>query len=122
MLTSEFQNKTALPTVCSCGKKGFVLVDDVMEDGQTTCGYCQKKIFQINCKKCESGFSFPESVFDPNRAEWKCEWCHKMSEIPQEIKGRNFKFYFPNEIPSEMTETILSQAIRFIKNKLMGKK
>jgi len=78
--SSQESGKDALEVSCSCGVSGQVLVADV-SDYKTVCPACGKVILGVSCKKCQSGFAFPEDSgeIDAANSQWKCQVCGEVN-------------------------------------------
>ena len=101
-----FLNKEMLESVCDCGETGYVFIGDFTRCYYTFCRRCNKKIYHLSCKKCESGFAYPSSrlkLLNPTKGWWQCEICKFMNSFnPQEcefVKSFNY-----SEIPKEIKE------------------
>lgn len=100
---NEFINKEMLQIVCSCDKVAYIFVDNLIKPYITICRKCGKKIYQVTCSKCKSGFAFPEDAKSLHISEawWKCETCGEKNNFsPKEYEV--IKNYYKNEIPEEV--------------------
>lgn len=97
--------KDMLQVECHCRQTGYVFVD-LKQEYVTTCRKCQKRIYGLNCPKCESGFAVPEDDKLINRQEgtWKCEVCRQVNQLSPEGSFQNARNYLWEEIPKEIKQ------------------
>jgi hypothetical protein len=108
-MTEINKEKDYLGVDCKCGNSGYISVK-LMEERYTICPKCRVKHFYVTCKKCESGYIFPDTEKkEINLVEnwWYCSFCRKKwpvefnalpytnwvdkSEIPEEVLNEGTK-------------------------------
>ena len=82
---------------CSCGWLGYMFVDDIVSCFWGKCKKCGKKIYQVACIKCETGFCLTEDKII--NQSWKCESCKEINLISVE---KETEIFAKDELPPEV--------------------
>jgi len=97
-----------LDVFCSCGWEGLALVPDLRQDYYALCKQCGKKIYGVNCPKCQAGYAYPEDDKNVNKQEmtWKCcDWISLSSDAQNNFcESYNSEKELPGEIRGILAE------------------
>ena len=98
------KGKDMLDVVCDCGEDAAIFVGDINAPIVTICQKCGKKVYQLTCSKCGSGFSMSETAREINLAEhhWRCSFCKTQNDFSPD-KCEIIPNYQSSEIPQSVT-------------------
>jgi len=100
----EYKNKKRdmIQASCSCGANHYVFVNK--NNCYSLCKKCGRKIFELSCISCETGFCYPDNVkeIDLIQNTWKCDQCNKINEGLPTLKVNGYeKSEIPNDVWKE---------------------
>lgn len=107
------QKAETLQASCSgCGWEGIVLIPDLMQDYYALCKKCGKKIYGVNCPKCESGFGYSEDDKEINKEQmtWRCDICNQDNPLTDDTQNNLCEVYdSEKELPEEIRLKLAEQ-------------
>ena len=104
--TISSQDADPIDISCTCGWQGVALVPDLRRDYYALCKACGKKIYGVNCPKCQTGYAYPEDDKDINkeRMTWKC--CGEISLSNDAQNNFCESYNSEKELPEEMRQIV----------------